>query len=230
MVARGPGTAKSRMDFGGQKGYGGSGRYLENCAHVKVDIEVLECLMEPENQDMFLRYILKYTTRGGSNIFQLFDTSKRQDHFVASRRRWLESQGRQAARQESGQNEWYDVEYQGAMAKKTAVLRQVPENAVAAAKLAVSQRRRRPMWESESEALSEDDNVSSTSRESNTCNDALHVVGFHVPGDKISLFLKDWELAQVALSCHMALDVLCQEMHEAWETCGCQMSLVLKKG
>ena len=35
-------------------------------------------------------------------------------------------------------------------------------------------------------------------------------------GDKISLFLQDWELAKVALSCHMALDMVCQEMHEAW--------------
>ena len=114
--------------------------------------------------------------------------------------------------------------------KKNAVLRRVPENAVATAKLAVSQRRRRPMWESEGEALSEDDSVSSTSSESNTCKDALHVVGFHGPSDKISLFLKYWELAQVAPSCHMALNVLCQDMHEAWETCGCQMSLVIKKG
>ena len=32
----------------------------------------------------------------------------------------------------------------------------------------------------------------------------------------LSLFLKDWELAKVALSCRMALDMLCQEMHEAW--------------
>ena len=35
-------------------------------------------------------------------------------------------------------------------------------------------------------------------------------------GDKISLFLQDWELAKMALSCHMALDMLCQEMNEAW--------------
>ena len=46
------------------------------------------------------------------------------------------------------------------------------------------------------------------------CNDALL---------SLSLFLKDWELARVALSCHMALDMLCQEMREA---CGCHMSLV----
>ena len=46
------------------------------------------------------------------------------------------------------------------------------------------------------------------------CNEALHVIGLYGPGDKISLFLQDWE--KVALSCHMALDMLCQEMHEAW--------------
>ena len=32
---------------------------------------------------------------------------------------------------------------------------------------------------------------------------------------KISLFLEDWELAKVAFSCHMALDMLCQQMNEA---------------
>ena len=31
----------------------------------------------------------------------------------------------------------------------------------------------------------------------------------------VSLFLEDLELARVAFSCHMALDVLCQEMLEA---------------
>ena len=42
-------------------------------------------------------------------------------------------------------------------------------------------------------------------------------------GEKISLFLEDWELARVALSCHIALDMLCQEVHEAWQLgCCCQ--------
>ena len=37
-----------------------------------------------------------------------------------------------------------------------------------------------PMWESEGEAWSEDESVSSSgSRQSNVCNDALHVIGFH---------------------------------------------------
>ena len=72
------------------------------------------------------------------------------------------------------------------------------------------------MWESEGEAWSEDEDASSTaSREGNVCKDALHVVGLHGPSDKISLFLQDWDLAMVALSCHMELDMLCQEMHEA---------------
>ena len=65
-----------------------------------------------------------------------------------------------------------------------------------------------PMWESEGEAWSEDEDTSSTaSREGNVCNDALHAVELHGPGD--------WELAKVALSCHMALEMLCQEMHDA---------------
>ena len=73
--------------------------------------------MEPENEEVSQRYILKYSTRGGSNIFQLFHTAEKKDHFVASRKRWLESQGRKAIKQESWQNEWHDIDYQGAMAK-----------------------------------------------------------------------------------------------------------------
>ena len=57
-----------------------------------------------------------------------------------------------------------------------------------------------PMWESEGEAWSEDENVSSNgSREGNVCNDALHVIGLYGPGDKISLFLKDWRVGKVGL-------------------------------
>ena len=73
--------------------------------------------MEPENREISLKYILKYSTKGGSNIFQLFDTSEKQDHFVANRKRWLESQGKNGAQQEGGQNEWHNIEYQGVMAK-----------------------------------------------------------------------------------------------------------------
>ena len=43
--------------------------YLENCANVIVDSEVLERLMEPEKLEISPRYILKYSTRGGSTTF-----------------------------------------------------------------------------------------------------------------------------------------------------------------
>ena len=45
---------------------------------------------------------------------------------------------------------------------------------------------------------------------------ALNVVERDWSGEHISFFLKDFILARVALSCHNALDLLCQETHEAW--------------
>ena len=68
--------------------------YMENSAQVKVDIEVVESLLQPENREISPEYILKHSTRRGSNIFQLFDTLEKPKHFVASRRRWLNSQGK----------------------------------------------------------------------------------------------------------------------------------------
>ena len=52
------------------------------------------------------------------------------------------------------------------------------------------------------------------SQAGNVNNEALHVIGLHGSGDKMSFFLQDWELAKVALSCHTALDILCQEMYD----------------
>ena len=45
---------------------------LKTCVHTKVDIEALERLMEPENDEVSLRYVLEYSTRGGTDIFQHF--------------------------------------------------------------------------------------------------------------------------------------------------------------
>ena len=49
--------------------------YLDNCAHVKVDIEVLESLLKPENQEVSLRYFLKCSTR--KTIFSGSSTHQR---------------------------------------------------------------------------------------------------------------------------------------------------------
>ena len=46
--------------------------YLESCAQIIMDIEVVERLLRSE---VSLRYVLKHATARGSNIFQLFDTS-----------------------------------------------------------------------------------------------------------------------------------------------------------
>ena len=45
---------------------------------------------------------------------------------------------------------------------------------------------------------------------------ALNVMEQDLSGEKISLFLENCELGRVALSCHIALDLMYQEMHEAW--------------
>ena len=55
---------------------------------------------------------------------------------------------------------------------------------------------------------------SSSSDENKVGNGALFVIGLHRSGDAIALFLQDWEVAKVGLSCHMALDMLCQELHD----------------
>ena len=91
--------------------------YLEKCAQVKVKFDLVESLRMPEDLEVSSRYVSKHANFGCSNIFQLFDTTEKPNHFVASRRRWLESQVRDDAKKGSGRNEWCDLGYQGARAK-----------------------------------------------------------------------------------------------------------------
>ena len=53
-------------------------------------------------------------------------------------------------------------------------------------------------------------------REHNVGNLALHVVGLNGSGDKVCLFLEDWKLTRAAFRCNIALDMLRQEIREAW--------------
>ena len=62
---------------------------------------------------------------------------------------------------------------------------------------------------------------SSSSDENNVGNGALFVIGLHGSGDTIAHFLQDWKVAKVALSCHAALDMLCQELHDVERRRGC---------
>ena len=96
---------------------GAAENYPENRAHIKVDTDALARPTKPEDEGVCLRYILKYWTKGGSNIFKLFDKSEKNDHLVANRRRWMEHPRGRAATQERWPNEWHDIEYHGAVAK-----------------------------------------------------------------------------------------------------------------
>ena len=65
-------------------------------------------------------------------------------------------------------------------------------------------------WRSDSDSFVS----SSSSGENNVGTDALFVIGLQVSGVTTALFLQDWVVAKVALSCHIALEMLCQEVHE----------------
>ena len=91
--------------------------YLERCDHIQVEIAALELFMGQEEAEVCLRYILTHVKRRGSRIFEIFDTKEKNDHLVASRRRWLEHQGERVALQERRQNDWQDIKYEGIMAK-----------------------------------------------------------------------------------------------------------------
>ena len=74
-----------------------------------------------------------------------------------------------------------------------------------------------PDWDSDVVSWTESEGASFFEQyEHNVESLALNIIGQIWSGEEISLFLEDWVLARVALSRHIALDLLCQEMHEAW--------------
>ena len=44
---------------------------------------------------------------------------------------------------------------------------------------------------------------------------ATEVVGQDWSSEVVALFLEDWELGRVALTCHVAMDFVCREMRDA---------------
>ena len=64
-------------------------------------------------------------------------------------------------------------------------------------------------WDGNVGSWTESEGTSSSEQcEHNVGSFALYVVGQEQSGEKISLFSEDWELARVALSCHIALDIV----------------------
>ena len=73
-----------------------------------------------------------------------------------------------------------------------------------------------PVWSGDGHEGERSEGTSSfEDYEHNVGNLAIEVVGQNWSSEVISLFLKDWELGQVALSCHLSMDLLCQEMRDA---------------
>ena len=50
--------------------------------------------------------------------------------------------------------------------------------------------------------------------DNNECR-AIEVIGQDWSSEVVALILEDWELGRVAVSCHMTMDLLCQEMRDA---------------
>ena len=45
------------------------------------------------------------------------------------------------------------------------------------------------------------------------------VIGQDWSSEVVALFLEDWELGRAASSCHMAMDLFCQEIRDAcWDS------------
>ena len=64
----------------------------------------------------------------------------------------------------------------------------------------------------------------------NVNNVALHVIGMHGSGDKISLFLQDWEMAKVAFRCRMAVQGNVRSGKETWLVRALSASCVTEGG
>ena len=82
--------------------------HLDESDDMKVEIEALELLMDPEDSEVCLRCILTRARRS---------TKDKIYHLVASRNRWLEYQGKRVAQQERWLSDSQDVNYEGTMAK-----------------------------------------------------------------------------------------------------------------
>ena len=87
--------------------------YLEKCADTQVDIEALECLMEPEDEEVSFKVHLEVRDEKRQqyfpDIFQLFDTAEKKDRFVAKQKALVGVSRKEGTPQESWQNEWHDI-------------------------------------------------------------------------------------------------------------------------
>ena len=115
MAARSPGTADSRLEPNGKRVMDAVEDYLENCAHVIVDIEVVESLLRPENLEVSLKVRPEALNYKRQQYFPALRHIRETGPLCGKQKKMVGESGKR--RQETGQNEWHDIEYQGDGAK-----------------------------------------------------------------------------------------------------------------
>ena len=123
----------------------GMENYLDQSDDVKVEIEALELLMDPEDSQVCLRFFVTHARRRGSRIFEIFSTKEKIDHSVASRNRWLEFQGKRVAQHERWLSNVQDVNCERTLEWSSSVPRKKDEDAAAAAEFFVDKGGRKPV-------------------------------------------------------------------------------------
>ena len=90
--------------------------YLDESDDMKVEIEALELLMDPEDSEVCLGYILMHARRRGSRIFEIFSTKRKlTTEWQAETAGW--STKERVAQQERWLSDLQDVDHEGTMAK-----------------------------------------------------------------------------------------------------------------
>ena len=74
--------------------------YQDKSNDMKLEVRELEHQVGPEDSEVNLMHILTLASRKGSSILEVFSTSGRSDHSVASRNRWVNHQKKKVEQQE----------------------------------------------------------------------------------------------------------------------------------
>ena len=77
---------------------------------MKVENGELESLRGPEDSEVDLRQIMRYASRKGGRIFELFSSKGKSEHLAASRVRWDDRQSPMATQEEEARRNVQEVD------------------------------------------------------------------------------------------------------------------------
>ena len=120
--------------------------FLDESDVLKVETKALELLLDPEDREVNLRYILTNASRRRQQDCRDFSTKEKIDHFVASRNCWLRSTKEKGiAQQERWLSDLQDVNYGRNDGKGSSVPPKKDEDAAGAAEFFVNKGGRKPV-------------------------------------------------------------------------------------